>query len=378
MEDSFENTLFAREFAKDLNNSPDDVKSNWWEFFSNYRLKKWKRELKKLSKDTGVAFEDVCRYIGAQASSYPGFFKKLPRNRETYIGIGMAYGLSLDEINRWITEYGMKRKLYVKDIFNDLTWIYLINQNQKRNDADINCYRMYDSCREEIESLYGEVWSSENTESVDTTVLQSGFNDISYDDYHTQLKMYVRDNINSFRTAYVKPRKYLNSYVVEILRVKNAAMAEGHRWTLNSLRGWLDDSMINYLSGSYEHINALDKEKKAAKGFKHVPKNKKAHISLCLALGMSLDAIDEYLEMMGYSPLDAVNAEEGQLINLLRKWDEEHPVQKAFKDRYFRNIKETELTQKQELQAVEEMLFLREDMKQQYEELNQGSRFPYM
>ena len=114
------NTEGATNFARDLYNTPDEVKLNWWEFFSNYRTKKWKQELKEIIENTGITFEDICDYIDIEYSSRPGFYKKLPKNRRTYIGIGMACKLPLETINRWIVKYGGKRKLYVKDVLNDL------------------------------------------------------------------------------------------------------------------------------------------------------------------------------------------------------------------------------------------------------------------
>ena len=84
------NTDGANDFAKNPYNSAQDVKLNWWGFFSNYRIKKWKQELKNLCEKTGVSLDDVCQYMGIQYSALPGFYRKLPKSRETYIGIGMA------------------------------------------------------------------------------------------------------------------------------------------------------------------------------------------------------------------------------------------------------------------------------------------------
>lgn len=358
-------TIGAKEFAQDINNSSDDVVANWWELFSNYRLKKWRRELKNLAESTGISIEEACRYIGAEVSRYPGFYKRLPKHRETYIGIGMAYGQSVDTINRWITKYGSKQRLYVKDVFDDMIWIYLINANQKKKD-DASYFAKYHECREEIESLYLEIWNQAGKAQEETARLEEEFSAVEFDDYHTQLKMFVRDNIESFRSAYARSRKILNGYVVEILRVKNLAMDGGHRWTLNSLRGWLDDSMINYLSGSYETFNTVDRERNLTSRFKQIPRTRKTHISLCLALGMSIDAIDEYLELMGYAPLDAVNPDEGSLINLLTRWEENHPLQKRFKDRYFKNMSDENLSEEEQLLAVNEMLNLRYDLNDAY------------
>ena len=50
-------TQGAKAFARNTYNSPRDVKLNWWGLFSNYRMKKWKQELKDLNDSTGISFE---------------------------------------------------------------------------------------------------------------------------------------------------------------------------------------------------------------------------------------------------------------------------------------------------------------------------------
>ena len=101
----YTSTERANKFANDSHNSPQDVNLNWWGLFSNYRMKKWKQEINDLCKKTGISLEDVCTYLGVQYSSLPSFYRKLPKHREMYIGIGMAYQLPLETINRWITKY---------------------------------------------------------------------------------------------------------------------------------------------------------------------------------------------------------------------------------------------------------------------------------
>ena len=84
--------------------------------------------------------------------------------------------------------------------------------------------------------------------------------------------------------------------------------------------------MINYLSGSVETVNVIDLKSGARTlNLKRIPKSKKAHISLTLALGMSRVEIDRYLTMMGFAPLDAVDMEEGLLLNALAVWEQKHP-----------------------------------------------------
>ena len=137
------NTIEAKDFAVNAENSVEEIKNAWWEMFSNYRVKRWRQELKKQSERTGMSFSRVCEYIGTEVSETPGFYKKLPKSRETYIAIGMAYRQPAEVINKWITRYGSKRALYVKDILEDMIWLYLINANYRDNVSDKNYYREF-------------------------------------------------------------------------------------------------------------------------------------------------------------------------------------------------------------------------------------------
>lgn len=363
------NTEGATSFARNPYNSPDDVKLNWWELFSTYRTKKWRQELKDIVENTDFTFEYICDYIGAEYTGRPGFYRKLPKNRETYIGIGMACRMPLSTINRWIVKYGGKRKLYVKDVLNDLVWIFLINISYRSTDNDTNYYLKYEECQAEVEEIYNKMIDEADEEDSETAVLDSSIEELLFDSEYNELKKFVKDNMTAFKSAYRKPKRYLNLYVEQILRVENENRKQGRRWTLNTLRGYLDDSMINYLTT----------------GTRYVPKNKKTHISIALALGMTTDDINEYMDLLGYSHLDGTNDEEGILMNLLDKWEAEHPFQRIFKDRYIKGESVIFLERDEELQAVREMLKLRNEIKETYDIFIEGTsigrsikKFPYM
>ena len=115
-------TAGANDFASDTAHTVVEVDAHWWEFFSGYRLKQWQKELRKYMGRTGVSEKEICEYAGLVYSDAAVFYNRLPKKRETYIGVGMALGQPLDTINRWIRKYGKKRELYVKDITADLVW----------------------------------------------------------------------------------------------------------------------------------------------------------------------------------------------------------------------------------------------------------------
>lgn len=330
------------------------------------KIKQWQNELTEITLKTGITLQDVCDYLDLNYNRDVGFFVKIPKKRRMMIGIGMAFGQPLDVINRWITTYAGKRKLYSKDISEDLIWIYLINTNSGRSDKEINYFKLYESYQEAAFETYMTIWNevtagSSDTEDVDRQLSQIG-DAVGVD----ELKEFVINNIDSFKTAYSKPRRMLAKYVKCLLNTKGKDDKDG-KTSLISLRGWLDDSMINYLSGSTDTVNVTDlKTGSRIPDLKHIPKNRKSHISLALALGMTVCEINQYLEMMGYIPLDEEDIDDAVLIKELNKWDEEHPLQKIYKKKYIEEDDNIDMTLEEEQRAANDMLMLRQDLKDQY------------
>lgn len=371
-----ENTIGAWNFATDSNNDSQDVVSNWWSNYSDYRLRRWREELDELTELTGIAKSDICRYLGVTYTKGIGFYDKLPKKRSMYIGIGMALKQPLETINTWLTRYGMKKKLYVKDLEEDLPWIHLICVNYRDRVSDHNYYKEFENCKNSIHKQYLKCWE-ENIEKDQVTLLvESSIQSIDYDENYSELKRFVAFNIDSFKTAYIKPRTMLNDYVRMLIGVGEKNL-NGSKDTLNSLRGYLDDSMINYLSGSIETINVIDRRSgRRTLQFKRIPKGKRAHISLALALGMNRREIDRYLVLMGFATLDAVNKEEGLLLNAMTSWEKKHPVPKRYKQWYFQKDSSKNMSDTEALMAVQQMLDMRQDLQIMFTE--RGYSFPYM
>lgn len=344
------------------------------------KLAQWRNILDGLRDSTGMSFKEVAEYADlAYNEDGAAFYLKLPRKRSTYIGIGMAYGQPLEVINEWITYFAGKRRLYIKDISEDLIWIYLIDENSKCPVPGINYFARYEEYQTAAYAVFKEMWDEivmgvENT--ADVEMASAG---IDHSEGLEGLRTFIADHLDAFKTAYTKPRKYLDRYTAEILRALNTDPARKASATLNSLRGYLDDGMINFLSGDSETVHVLDKDRsKHIIRIKYIPKGKKKHISLCLSLGMTVEDMDEYLGLMGYAPLRGGGKDERTLAEFLDKWEAAHPTQRIFKDKCILG-RETggskELVQEDELKAAREMLELKEDLIADYEA--SGLSFPY-
>lgn len=321
------NTNAAELKVRDARRSLEDVDGFLKKHYRNYRQNKWKKELRTLAAEKGKSASDLCRYLGIPQSDTPRFWMRMPKHREYYIGIGMCLGQSLDTINRWIKKYGGSRQLYIKDIKSDLVWIYLVNASYN-DSSERNYYLLYDKVSDEVDLAYTRLWNDNIGNIVDTDRLYDEFKYLNYDDESINLLRFVEEHFEYFKTAYVRPRKMLHDYLNIILDGLNAVGKE--HWTLNGLRGYLDDNMINYLSGNYMYINTKSHEDgKLTHRLKRIPKSKKAHIELAVALGMTVQDINTYLVEMGYAPLDPTDSIEGKIIKLMVSWEMQHPEQLA-------------------------------------------------
>lgn len=357
---NLDTTVKAEKYVSNPTKSISQIRNNWWAHYKDYRLNCWKKEIKSLAKEMNMTAMDICRYIGAPESSEPRFWTKLPKQRDYYIAIGMCLKQPLYVINSWIKKYANKRKLYTKDMFSDLIWIHLINANYNDRASNVNYYNLFESTRDAVEKIYEKLWNDKAGINLETVNLDEKLDQVEYDDEYVQLVRFVEENFDCFKYAYVKPRKLLDDYLKHILRTLNEQT--GEKWNLNQMRIYLDDSMINYLSGDYSTYNVIDRYSKSkTQKNKKIPTFKKTHIELCLALGMTYTDVNRYLNLMGYANLDPTDKDESKLINLLVKWEVAHPLQRLYKNVYLsENNSGMSIDGHDELEAVKEMLSLRE------------------
>lgn len=388
-----------------------------------HRNKEWRDTLDKLMEETGIGIVQIAEYIGVPYNEKEtSFYAKLPQKRKKFIGVGMALGQPLEVINDWILKYSGKRRLYIKDISEDLVWIYLIGLNYRYRqqltkdgsacvDAEsdssfINYFRMYEECQNAAYITFRQMWDEVILNSLDTSDLEVKLEDIRYDEKFEGLREFILDNMDSFKTAYTKPRKMLDGYVKCILKGLSAGRKEDveqsvnagisdnrngdsdvrftSRLKLNWLRGSLDDSMINYLSGNSETHHVIDRNQGVrVVSTKHIPVSRKTHISMCLALGMTGEEINQYLGLMGFAPLKQENNTERILVEALKTWEKAHPLQSVLKNMCIDdNSEETTsgcekktLSSSEMYKAAESMLQMRLDIRDEF--ARQGLAFPY-
>ncbi len=342
-----------------------------------YLLRSWRNTLDRLARETGITLVEVSEYIGAACSDgTPGFYVKMPRKRSIFIGVGMAFRQPAEVINQWITDYARKKKLYAKDISEDLVWLYLINANIS-DTTGTNYFRRYEEFQSVAYAVFRERWDEINLGFEDTADVEISLGQADYGPEYDGIKTFVAEHMGAFCSAYSKPRAMLDAWVKQIISTCRENPDQTVISSLNSMRGWLDDSMINFLSGDCSTVNVIDRKTgKRSINIKRMPKSRRKYIAMCLALGMTTEDIDRFLDMMGYATIDVSDKEEVSLLVALAEWENAHPLQRSYKNLHFKDDSSIRLSPAEEYQAVLEMLQLKSDLEEVYKQ--KGYEFIYV
>ena len=88
----------------------------------------WSRKVNNIIKERGFTKSKFAELCGVSRVSVDKWCKgSIPKNRETFLRIGMAAGYSLEKVNQLLQRYGQYPALYSKSL-EDCVCIYVINQ----------------------------------------------------------------------------------------------------------------------------------------------------------------------------------------------------------------------------------------------------------
>ena len=211
----------------------------------------------------------------------------IPKNRETFLRIGMAAEYDLEKMNQLLRRYGQYPELYSKSL-EDCVCIYVLNHRFEMdgsgNGASEKCGESYGL------TAYDYILSQIKDNMTADTDME--IPDINAD----ALTQFIYDNIATFSSAYQKFYAYVKMYVtINYQRYSSsvANLAEGQGWS-SSLR---------------QCVSAIRQNK-------WYPTRNKI-ISLGLHLSMDHEQIDEMLTLAHMEPLCAKNLFESVILFIL-------------------------------------------------------------
>ncbi|MDO4485542.1 MAG: hypothetical protein Q4C46_02995 [Bacillota bacterium] len=332
----------------------EEVKLTWATIGKRYRIKKWRKELDNLAKQSGYTLAGIASCIGVTVSERPGFYNKLPQEKETYVKIALVLGQNKKTVNRWITKNTKKAKLYAKYPI-DLIGIYFLDLKSddfKPHDKIhmyLECVNEFKIHKSELDNLNSE----DTAKPMETIELESNLKDKKIKNGDEFID-FVISNKNSFIETNANPRDYIKNYIEVLLQSKNRTKRKHEeKWTAFKLRemNYISDALYNYIMGDIKSAQ--------------IPKKKSTYIKYAIELGMSSKQTNEVLELAGFDKLNINDSEEGfaefSLTPILIGWESTHANAKKWREKYI-NENSIEIPLNEEREGLKQILSMREDL----------------
>ena len=250
----------------------------------------WTRKVNDIIKETGLTKTRFAELCGVSRVSVDKWCKgAIPKNRETFLRIGMAAGYSLEKMNQLLQRYGQYPALYSKSL-EDCICIYVINQGY--GEETIEKYQFI------LNKIKENIIRDENAEKVANVTTEKFDVKLAEVQDENALERFIADNVAMFSNAYHKFYAYVKMNIAANYMDLSYAdsvfeMAEVQGWS-SSLR---------------QCVSAIRQNK-------WYPTRNKI-ISLGLHLSMDHEQIDEMLELAHMEPLCAKNIFESVIMFIL-------------------------------------------------------------
>lgn len=282
--DNFETLYIKDEISRC--ESLDELKSRIFPMIQSQK-EQWKRKVNEIisvNDYSKVKFAELC---GVSRVAVDNWCKgAIPKNRETFLKIGMAAKYDLESMNQLIQRYGRYPALYSKSLA-DCVCIFVLS-----HDFGTEAISQYDYIMNRIKE---NIICDGRTEQGDISTEQfdEKLSEVQDED---ALEKFIQENVDIFATAYHNFYAYVKLYInINYQRFASniSDMAEAQGWS-SSLR---------------QCVSAIRQNKW------HPTRNK--IISLGLHLSMDHEQIDEMLKLAHMEALCAKNVFESVIMFIL-------------------------------------------------------------
>ena len=256
----------------------------------------------------GIKTQDLVSLCGVTRQTISRWRNQnmLPRSREQFINISMAFGMTLDETDHMLQRFGLYPKLYSRNI-RDAVRIYAIESRMKRtNEAaryDDFPYGYVCALDERLNRMLAR-WSAESKTGryAETWRVTDMLSQISCAD---ELEEYLLSNLNVFPRA---PYQKLSHWIDSFIDMQDAGETSIHALVES---GVFDARFNNLIYGLKQHGDVPPRE---------------MLIVLGIRFNMTVEMLDRMLVLGGGEPLCARVPEEMALIFAIRSAHLYNPV----------------------------------------------------
>jgi predicted transcriptional regulator len=247
----------------------------------------WTEKINDLIAESGFTKTRFAELLGVSRMAVNKWCNgAIPKNRETFLRIGMVAGYNREKMDQLLMRYGRYPALYAKSL-EDCVCIYVLEKDNK--DQAIQNYDLI------LNRIKENIIREESSETEDITTER--FDEkLSVVRDEGELERFISDNSSVFAMAYHKFYAYVKMHIranYEVFDGNVYALAQGQEWS-SSLR---------------QCVSAIRQNK-------WYPTRNKI-ISLGLHLSMDHEQIDEMLKLAHMEPLCAKNIFESIIMFIL-------------------------------------------------------------
>lgn len=264
----------------------EELKENIFPMIKTQR-EQWIRKINEILEQSGYTKSRFAQLCGVSRVALNKWCSgSIPKNRETFLRIGMAAGYDLEKINQLLQRYGQYPALYSKNL-EDCVCIFVIGKDFGGETIDKYNY-ILNRIKENI--IRDDDTTAEN---LSTALFDEKLSDVKDED---ALEQFINENSAVFSMAYHKFYAYVKMHIMANYQGFGGTvfeLAQGQGWS-SSLR---------------QCVSAIRQNK-------WYPTRNKI-ISIGLHLSMDHDQIDEMLELAHMEPLCAKNIFESVIMFIL-------------------------------------------------------------
>ncbi len=253
----------------------------------------WEKKINSILQEKNLSQGRMADMCGISRQSVNGWCKgKIPKNRETFLRIGLAVGYSEQEMDQLLQRYGHYSGLYSKSM-DDCVALYVIRHGESL--SGVERILLYDEILQRIHEKIFHLQAGGEAEIITTRRFDEALAGVKNE---AELEHFIKENIAVFAGAYHRLYSYIEMHI------------QSNYMDFTDVRSISEIAQIQGWSSSLR--NAVSEIRQA----KWIP-NRNKIISLGLHLCMNRDQVDEMLELAHMEPLYAKNIFETVIMFIL-------------------------------------------------------------
>lgn len=247
----------------------------------------WKIKIDEIIAESGLNKSQFAEKCGVSRMAVNKWCNgAIPKNRETFLRIGMVAGYGREKMNQLLQRYGQYPELYPKSL-EDCICIYVLDHGYGKEALDKYNFILNKIKEQTVNKTSGQ------GEVVGTQLFDEKLSDVKDEG---ELEKFIMENAENFATSYHTFYAYVKMHIQS-----NYETFDGNVYELAEGQGWS--------SSLRQCVSAIRQSK-------WYPTRNKI-ISLGLHLSMDHEQIDEMLELAHMEPLCAKNAFESVIMFIL-------------------------------------------------------------